>query len=312
MIIGRVPGVRKVLVMLLAAAAAALCAGCGFDGPSTGAVAPGTLRVVAAENVWGSIAAQLGGARVHVTSIVSSPSVDPHAYEPTAADARAFADAQLVIVNGIGYDPWASRLVSANPVDGRIALDVGALVGIDPGGNPHRWYSPADVRRVVAAIAAAYTKLDAKHASYFTQRKARFETRALAPYTHAIAEIRRAYRGVPVGASESIFEPLASALGLRLITPPSFLKAISEGTEPTAADKKTIDRQVASRAIKVWVYNSQNTTPDVDRITDAARANGIPVTTVTETLAPPTASFQSWQVRQLTALALALRRATSR
>jgi zinc/manganese transport system substrate-binding protein len=301
--------VRKGLVTLLVAAA---CAGCGFDGSSSGGAAPGTVRVVSAENVWGNIAAQLGGRRVHVTSVISSPSVDPHAYEPMAADARAFADAQIVIVNGIGYDPWASRLVAANPVDGRIVLDVGDLVGVDPGGNPHRWYSPSDVKRVAAAITAGYARLDPKRAAYFRERNARFETHGLARYREAIAHIRRAYRGVPVGASESIFEPLAGALGLRLITPPSFLKAISEGTEPTAADKKTIDRQVASGRIGVWVYNSQNTTPDVDRITEAARANGIPVTTITETLVPPTASFQSWQVRQLTALAAALRRATSR
>jgi zinc/manganese transport system substrate-binding protein len=304
--------VRKGFVTLLVAAAAVACAGCGFEVSRTGSVARGTLRVVAAENVWGNIAAQLGGTRVHVTSVISSPSVDPHAYEPTAADARAFADAQLVIVNGIGYDPWAPRLVAANPVDGRIVLDVGDLVGVDPGGNPHRWYSPSNVHRIVAAIAAGYAKLDPKHTAYFRGRKTRFETRDIAPYEQAIRKIRRAYRGVPVGASESIFEPLASALGLRLITPSSFLKAISEGTEPTAADKKTIDEQVASGRIRVWVYNSQNTTPDVDRITDAARANRIPVTTVTETLVPPTASFQSWQVRQLTALAAALRRATSR
>jgi zinc/manganese transport system substrate-binding protein len=302
--------VRKGLVTLLVAAAA--CAGCGFDGSTTRAAAPGTLRVVAAENVWGSIAAQVGGTRVHVTSVISSPSVDPHAYEPTAADARAFADAQLVIVNGIGYDPWASRLVSANPVDGRIVLDVGDLVGIEPGGNPHRWYSPSDVQRVVSAIVADYAKLDARHAGYFRERRGRFETRGLARYRRAIVGIRRAYRGVRVGASESIFEPLASALGLRLITPPSFLKAVSEGTEPTAADKQTIDRQVSSRRMSVWIYNSQNTTPDVDRITEAARANVIPVTTITETLVPPTASFQSWQVRQLGALASALRRATRR
>src|SRR6202022_3508255 len=107
------------------------------------------------------------------------------------------------------------------------------------------------------------------------------------------------YSGVPVGTSESIFAPMADALGLKLLTPPGFLKAISEGTDPTAADKATADRQIAARQIKVWVYNSQNTTPDVQRLTDAAKAALIPVATVTETLTPPTASFQDWQAREL-------------
>jgi zinc/manganese transport system substrate-binding protein len=165
---------------------------------------------------------------------------------------------------------------------------------------------------VIGAIVHAYAKLDRKHGAYFAQQQKRFETRSLSRYKQLIASIKRKYHGVPVGASESIFAPLAQALGLKLLTPYSFLKAISEGTEPTAADKTTIDKQISDRQIKVWVYNSQNSTPDVKRITDAARKQGIPVTTITETLAPASASFQDWQSRQLEALAAALAKATGR
>jgi zinc/manganese transport system substrate-binding protein len=265
------------------------------------------IHVVAAENVWGSIAAQVGGSRVQVTSVISNPATDPHGYEPTAVDARAFAGAQLVIVNGIGYDPWAPKLIAANPVHGRAVLNVGDVVGIKAGGNPHRWYSPTNVQQVAAAIAGDYAKLDPKDAAYFRAQKARFQTKGLAEYTSLIATIRRRYHGAAVGASESIFAPLAQALGLRLVTPPSFLKAVSEGTEPTAADTTTIDRQIAKREIKVWVFNSQNSTPDVARLTDAARKQRIPVVAITETISPTTATFQQWQVRQLKALAAALR-----
>jgi zinc/manganese transport system substrate-binding protein len=270
------------------------------------------IEVVAAENFWGSIAAQLGGDRVNVTSVISNPAADPHDYEPTAADARTFAGAQMVIVNGVGYDPWASRLVDANPVHGRVVLDVGDLVGVNRGGNPHRWYSPGDVQKVIGAIVGDYTQLDPKGAGYFRQQAAWLETRGLARYKALIATIKRRYSGVPVGASESIFAPLAPALGLRLITPPSFLRAISEGAEPTAADKSTIDGQITHRRIKVWVYNGQNGTPDVKRLTDAARKHSIPVVEITETLTPASTSFQDWQSHQLAALAAALHKATGR
>jgi zinc/manganese transport system substrate-binding protein len=270
------------------------------------------LQVVAAENFWGSIAAQLGGDRVHVTSVITSPATDPHDYEPTSADARTMAGAQLAIVNGIGYDPWADKLLAANPVKGRVVLNVGTLVGIARGGNPHRWYSPSDVQKVVDEIVRDYSKLDPEDAGFFKRQRALFANRDLARYRGLIATIRRKYHGVQVGASESIFEPLAQALGLRLVTPPSFLDAVSEGTEPTARDKSTIDRQIARRQIKVWVFNSQNSTPDVQRITDAARKKGIPVTTITETLTPTSATFQDWQSRQLQALAAALAKATGR
>src|SRR5437868_9030331 len=110
------------------------------------------IHVVAAENFWGSIATQLGGDRVQVTSIIDNPATDPHDYEPTAVDARTMAGAQMAIVNGVGYDPWASKLIAANPVSGRVVLDVGDLVGVKTGGNPHRWYSPANVQQVTNAI----------------------------------------------------------------------------------------------------------------------------------------------------------------
>jgi zinc/manganese transport system substrate-binding protein len=275
-------------------------------------IAAAQIHVVAAENTWGSIAAQLGGSRVQVTSIVDNPATDPHDYEPTALDARTFAGAQLAIVNGVGYDPWAPKLIAANPVSGRLVLTVGDVVGVKTGGNPHRWYSPSNVRTVAAAITNAYVQLDPKDASYFRAQKTRFLTKGLAEYNRLIATIKRRFGGTPVGASESIFAPLAQALGLRLITPYSFLKAISEGTEPTAADITTIDRQIAKRQIKVWVFNSQNVTPDVEHVTELARAHHIPVVTVTETLSPATLTFQAWQVRELTALERALHVATGR
>jgi zinc/manganese transport system substrate-binding protein len=302
---------RPFLAAGLLATVAILAAGCGSK--STSAAAPsGVLQVVAAENFWGSIASQLGGSRVRVESVITSPATDPHDYEPTAADARTLAGAQLVIENGIGYDPWAEKLIAANPVSGRIVLNAGDLLGIKPGGNPHRWYSPHDVHRMIDAIVRDFAKLEPKNSSYFARQKARFEASGLAQYKGLIATIKRKFHGVPVGASESIFAPLAQSLGLRLLTPPTFLKAISEGADPTAADKTTIDRQVAGKQIKVWVFNRQNSTPDVKRVTEAASRRGIPVTTITETLVPASASFQDWQSRQLRALAAALAQATGR
>src|SRR6266576_3758218 len=278
---------RRLAPVLLLAALAAFAVGCA--GSATTAGRGGPIEVVAAENFWGSIAAQLGGSKVHVTSVVSSPATDPHDYEPTAADGRLLAGARMAIVNGIGYDPWAGKLLASNPVSGRIVLNVGDLVGIPAGGNPHRWYSPPSVQQVIDAIAGDYSKLDPKDAAYFLARKRAFETKGLAQYERLIATINRHYHGVPVGASESIFAPLAQTLGLKLLTPASFLKSISEGAEPTASDITTIDYQIADRQIKVWVFNSQNRTPDVQRITDAARKQGIPVTTITETMTPASA-----------------------
>jgi zinc/manganese transport system substrate-binding protein len=301
--------------LLLSPLAALLLAGLLFAGCGSSSSAAGGgsgIRVVAAENFWGSIASQLAGSKASVQSIIVNPATDPHSYEPTAADARTLATAQLAVVNGVGYDPWAPKLLAANPAPGRVVLTVGDLFGLKEGDNPHRWYDPANVEAVAKAITADLTKLDPKNGAYYSQQRAQFESTGLAQYHALIAQIKSRYSGVPVGASESIFAALAPSLGVKLVTPYSFMKAISEGTEVTAQDTITTQRQITSHQLKVWIYNSQNATPGIQRLNALARANHIPIATVTETLSPPSASFEQWQTAQLQRLLAALHQATGR
>jgi zinc/manganese transport system substrate-binding protein len=291
---------------------AVLAAGCG-SGAGAGAGGAGSgVRIVAAENFWGSIASQIGGSKASVQSVIADPAQDPHSYEPTASDARTLATAQLAVVNGVGYDPWAPKLLAANPAPGRLVLTVGALFGLTQGDNPHRWYDPADVTAVARKIAADLKQLDPGDAAYFAQQERTFETTGLARYHALIAQIKSRYAGVPVGASESIFALLAPSLGLRLLTPPSFMKAISEGTDVSARDTLTTQRQIASHQLRLWIYNSQNATPAVQRLNTLARAAHIPIVTITETLDPAKDSFEQWQVAQLQRIEQALHQATGR
>src|SRR6266849_611180 len=264
------------------------------------------INTVATENFWGTIAAQLGGSHASVRSIITNPQTDAHAYEPTASDGRAVAGAAFVIENGAGYDPWAQKLIDANPSSSRAVLDVGKLNGVAEGDNPHMWYSPTFVLEVIDAISSRLLRLDSADSGYFATQHDNYISTGLKQYDDLRAEIKQKYSGTPVGATESIFAYLASDLGLNLISPPGFLKAISEGTDPTAADKATIDRQIVSKQVKVLLFNSQNSTPDVQALVDKARAMGIPMTSVTETLDPANLTFQDWQSKQLQALLDAL------
>ena len=283
----------------------------GSTAPSGGSSGTsGKFLVVAAENFWGSIATQLAGDKAVVRSIIVNPDTDPHSYNPTASDSELLAQSKLAIVNGVGYDKWASQSLAASPSSGRIVLNVGDLLGLKEGDNPHRWYFPSDVYRVIDQIVADYDKLDPGDAAYFAQQKRTFETQGLAQYNQLRNEIRAKYAGVPVGYSESIFQGLGDDLGLKLITPYSFTKAIAEGTEVTATDKQTVDSQAQDRLIKVWVYNSQNVTPDVSAVNGIVRSQHIPIATVTETLSPASDTFEQWQVAELQGLLAALHRAT--
>jgi len=109
-----------------------------------------------------------------------------------------------------------------------------------------------------------------------------------------------------VGATESIFAYDAESTGLDLITPPGYLNAISEGTDPSAADKAQVENQIATRQIKVFIFNSQNSTPEVQGVVDKATAKSIPVVKITETMVPANATFQAWQTAQLKDLLRAL------
>src|SRR5947208_1582084 len=118
--------------------------------------ASGKVSVVAAEDFWGSIARQLGGKQAGVQSLITNPGTDPHDYGPPRADGRSMASARLVIVNASGSDPWTDRMLDANPVSGRLVLNVGETLGLNEGDNPHQWYSPDSVDKVVDAIGDAY------------------------------------------------------------------------------------------------------------------------------------------------------------
>ena len=278
---------------------------CGTTAP-VGSTGSGKVEVVAAENFWGSIALQVGGDRAHVTSLIANPATDPHDYEATPGDARLLAVAQYVIVNGAGYDAWAPKLLDANPAAGRRVLSIGDLFGKKEGDNPHMWYSPSLVDKVVDRIASDLGKLDSAHAAYFQQQAAQFKATGLKDYHDTINAIKQRYSGVRVGATESIFAYMTPDLGLNLITPYGYLKATSEGTDPSAADKATVLSQIANREVKVFVFNAQNSTPDIQGLVDHARAKGIPVVKITETLTPATATFQEWQTTQLKDLLTAL------
>jgi zinc/manganese transport system substrate-binding protein len=303
---------RPAAALLAAVILVAGLGGCATSPDIQRAAGGGLIEVAASTNVWASILSQLGGNQVRTASIIDNPQTDPHAYEPTPADARTIARARVFLENGAGYDPWAARIVAASPDRNRTVIDVGRLVGVPDGGNPHRWYSPTDVGKVVEAITAGLKRADPADAGYFDSRQRTFQTVDLRSYHRLISEIRAGYAGTPIGASESIVLPLAEALGLDVRTPAGFLRAISEGTDPSAGDKAASEGQLSHRAVKVYVYNSQNATPDVAAQLAAARRAGVPVVAVTETLNPAGISFQQWQVNQLQALKSALARAAGR
>jgi zinc/manganese transport system substrate-binding protein len=273
-----------------------LCAGLAF--------AAGPVRVVAAENFYGNIVQQIGGDSVRVTSVMSDPNVDPHEYESNVEDAEAIAGADLIIENGGGYDDWMDKLLSASPSSLRIILkgfDV-ALKKLPD--NEHVWYDMDNAQAVADAIAASLGKLDPARASTFV-RNSRDFGRSLARIKEKMSQIASRSGGTPVGLTETIFLYQTGRLGLKVLTPLEFQKAIAEGNDPPAATVVETEKQIKEKRIKVLIYNEQTVSPITTKAQSDAKAAGIPVVGVTETM-PIGETYQTWMMRQLDELRMAL------
>jgi zinc/manganese transport system substrate-binding protein len=272
---------------------------------SSSTVSSGRLQVVAAENFWGSLVLQLGGSKVHVLSIVSDPNADPHEYESNSADARAIATANYVILNGAGYDSWGNKLLSASPNSSRQVLTVATLLGKKNGDNPHFWYNPTYVNKVVAQMERNLISLDPSDKNYFEQQYASLQS-SLAGYQGRIASIKHQFADTKVAATEDIFAYLAQAAGLNLISPPAFTQAVAEGNDPPTNSVVQFQQQLVSGQVKVLVYNAQTVTPLTNSIKQLAAEQNIPIVPVTETVQPPDTTFQVWMNAELIELENAL------
>jgi zinc/manganese transport system substrate-binding protein len=267
----------------------------------------GRLDVVAAENVYGDIAAQIGGSRIHVTSVLTDPNADPHLFEPGTRNGLAVAQAKLVIQNGLGYDAFMERLERAAPSKSRTVVTIADALGIHGrDANPHLWYDVPKLSTIAGAIAAGLERADPAGTVTYAAGLKRFlaQCSALRGEVHLL---RTRYSGSPVAYTEPVPGYLLAAAHIRNLAPSSFTRAIEEGTEPTPAAVAAMTSLVTKRKVKVLLYNSQAVSPITARIRSAAVAHGIPVVGVSETL-PPHLRFQQWQLRQAQALAEALAR----
>jgi zinc/manganese transport system substrate-binding protein len=286
---------RTVLICALVA----VLAGCG--GGSKGS----RLPVVASTNVYGDIARQIGGSHVTVTSILTDPNADPHLFEPGTASGLAVAKARVVIQNGLGYDAFMSRLESAAPSSSRTVVTIADVLGVHGAdANPHLWYDVPEVPTIAAAIEQALAGADPAHAGTYRSGLRTFVA-GLAPLQAAVAKIRATYAGAPVAYTEPVPGYLIQAAGLRNLSLSSFTLPIEQGSEPSASAVFAMTELATKHRIKVLFYNSQAVSPITQRVRAAARAAGVAVVGVSETV-PAGLTFQAWQLHQVNELLRAL------
>ena len=260
------------------------------------------IRVVAAENEYGNVAAQIGGKYVNVTSVENNPNTDPHSYEVSPGVAQAVSAAQLVIQNGVGYDAFMTKIESASANSKRQVIDVQNLLRLpDSTPNPHLWYDPKTMPKVANALAADFATLQPTNASYFKTNAATFIA-SLQSWLAAIARFKATYPNTPVATTEPVADYMLEASGTHNLTPFGFQADIMNGVDPSPQDVTLQTGLFADHKVKVYVYNQQVTDSLTGTFITAAKKAGIPVIGVYETMPVPGFNYQSWMLAEVEAL----------
>jgi zinc/manganese transport system substrate-binding protein len=274
-------------------------------------VRPGVVRAVGAENEYADVIAQIGGRYVSVAAVESNPNTDPHTFEASPAVAQEVANAQLVVQNGLGYDPYMSTIEAAEPNSAREVIDVQHLLHLpDSTPNPHLWYSPRTMPAVAAAVAAALADLQPAHRSYFEARVRAFDA-ALRPWLTALNEVRASYPGAAVATTEPVADDLLSAAGLRNLTPFSLQAAVMNGVDLSPQQVTLADSLLSAHKVKVFVYNQQVVDSVTENFLALAHQHGVPVVGAYETMPTPGYHYQTWMLAETQALLRALRTGAS-
>jgi len=283
------------------------CAG-GTGSPSTSGTAAGTIQVVASTNVWGDIAATIGGDAVQVTSIIDDPDRDPHEYEADAQNQLAISKAAVVIENGGGYDDFVDTMLKAAGNASVVTIDAVDVSGkaASAGGelNEHVWYDFPTVEKVIDRIEAAYAQLAPAEAATFQTNAAALKGQ-IDGLIQREGELKTQYAGTGVSITEPVPLYLLEAIGLDNKTPGEFSEAIEEDTDVAPAVLQETLALYSGHEVRLLAYNEQTTGPQTEAVLSAAEANGIAVVPVTETL-PTGKTYVAWMTDNVNAIADAL------
>ncbi|WDF32353.1 zinc ABC transporter substrate-binding protein [Arthrobacter agilis] len=279
----------------------------------TSASGADTLSIVTATNVYGDIAATVGGDDVEVTAIVDSLSQDPHSYEATVQDKLSVSEADLVIENGGGYDTFLSRLV--DEAGTAAVLSAVELSGLDEDEehaegegehaeedghehgafNEHVWYDLPTMVTLADALADELGRLDAPNAEAYRERADAF-IEGLQPVQDRLAAMASEGPGGQVAATEPVPVYLLQAAGLENVTPEEFSEAIEDETDVPVAVLQEMKTLVSGGTLAFLAYNEQTEGSQTEAVRSAADGAGLPVLDFTETL-PEGEDYISWMTR---------------
>ncbi len=268
-----------------------------LTGCSSSKSASKQLNVVATTDFYGETAKAVLGNKGKVTSIINSPNIDPHSFEPTTLTGKQVANANVIVANGVGYDGWMDKLAGNNSSKNYIRVGED-LYGLKNGANPHLWYKPETMPKLANDLATKYSKLQPKNKAYF-ENNAKKYIKSLAPVNKELNKLKKAAKtskNKEVYVSEPVFDYALEAIGFKVANP-KFEKDTENGVDPSPSSIKTMTSGIKNHKIAFFVFNKQVDSKTVNNFVNLAKQNKIPVLGVTETL-PEHENYNSWMISQ--------------
>ncbi|WP_226997412.1 metal ABC transporter solute-binding protein, Zn/Mn family [Pediococcus damnosus] len=245
---------------------------------------------------YGETAKAVVGKYGTVKSIINSPNIDPHDFEPTANSAKSVARADAVVYNGLGYDSWMQRLISSDSEGNVKALNVSkSVMNKKTGDNPHLWYNDQTMAKLANQLAKTFAKKDPKHRKQF-EANAKKYVASLKPMQTKVKQLNQNRQKTLVDVSEPVFNYALTKMGYK-INNSHFALAVENGSDPTTQDIRQMQNDIKHQKIAFFVNNPQASDPIVKNMVNLAKKHHVPVLNVTETQ-PNNKTYLEWMTDQ--------------
>lgn len=285
---------RRILATVVAAGLTISLSACQWrssapTATSTPKPTAGPIAVVASVSQWGSLAKQIGGDDVNVTTIITSTTANPHEFEPKASDIAKLQKATILVSNGAGYDSWAAK----NGAKGTQTISAADIVGALEGDNPHLWFSKDARKGMASELADAFSKERPAKKKAFAARLKQWDDEENT-LEKAMKTFGADHKAPTYAATDAVTYYLMAEMGFKELTPRGYAQAAASSMEPGTADMDNFQRLLEQCKVDVLIANAQVPSVAATTLIQSAQQNKVPVLNVTEQLPQDDKDLVSW------------------
>lgn len=210
------------------------------------------ITVISTVDTWGSLAREIGGNDIKVTSLMTGATADTSSFKPRSRDLQKIQNAQVMVTNGAGYDDWANKI---RPKKAEV-ISAAATVGALNGDNPYLWFSHDAREAMASSMADTFSRIQPSKKRAFAQRLANWQKNEK-KLTTFLQNFAKENGNVKYAETSPILFWLMSDLNLKSSTPKEYAEAVSNNTDPQRSSIEAFQKLIEERGIDILIGNSQ-------------------------------------------------------